>query len=298
MVIINKSHEIKGSLFIFFSAFMYATLPILGKLAFQTGLTPSAILLLRYLFSLLLLSVYIKLIKNKKVLTLSPLVITQGIFFTLGSLFYFYSLKYLAAGIASVIFFTYPVIVACLAVPIYKEKLAPRLICALSLALGGIFLISGIGREIGGISLTGVILVLCGCVCYAFFGLIGQKTVANADPISITATLSLVALIIIAFFSNHDLVFLYHLSWKQVLIGLTMAVANTLLAVLFFLKGVQEIGASRATLISTAEPPLSILLAFIVLGETLTLWQLFGSVLVFGGMILAISPSKAKTVST
>ncbi len=287
MGFIKKSEELKGSLYIFLSASMYATLPILGKLAFKAGLSPSGALLLRYLFSLLLLGLFIKLIKHQRVLTITPLLIAQGIFLTMGSLFYFYSLKYLSAGITTVIFFAYPVMVATLAIPVYKEKISPRIFWALLLALAGIILISNPGNQAGSISAMGVILALAACLSYAVYGLIGQKTVAENDPLSITATLSLVAVIILAAFSNHELVFLYALSWQQALIAMTMAVLNTLLAVLFFLKGVQKIGASRASLISTAEPPICILMAFFVLGETLTMWQIIGSLLVFASMILA-----------
>lgn len=299
MDILRKSEEIQGSFFIFLSAFMYATLPILGKLAFQAGLSPSAALLLRYLFSLFLLATYIGLLKRERVLTLKPLVILQGILLTMGSLFYFYSLKYLSAGITTVIFFLYPVLVACISIPVYKEKLKPRLILALLLAIGGIIMVSGISGKIN-LPYQGVVLALLACLSYSIYGLIGQKTVVKTDPLSMTATLSLVAVILIAGFSNRELVFLLHLSIQQVLIGLIMAVLNTLLAVFFFLKGIKKIGAARAALISTAEPPLCLLMAFLILGETLTPLQLAGSLLVFAGMLLAArsNQSDAETSSS
>lgn len=290
MGIMNKSEDLKGSLFIFLSALMYATMPILGKLAFRVGLTPGGALLLRYLFSFILLTLLIRFIIHERVLTMSPIVIVQGTCLTIGSLLYFYSLKYLTAGIATVIFYIYPVLVACLAIPVYKEKLGYKILGALLLAVAGVFLVSGLGMETQQISSTGVFLALGSCICYSFYSLIGQKTVAQTNPLSITATMSLAAIIILASFSNQDLVFLGALNWQQILVGLAMAIANTLLAIWFFLKGVQKIGASRAALISTVEPPLCILLAFIILGETLTLWQLLGSLLVLAGMILAIKP--------
>lgn len=297
MGIIRKSEDIQGALFIFLSAFMYATMPILGKLAFQAGLSPSAALLLRYMFSLLLLAAYIGFIKHARILSLTPLVIAQGALLTTGSLLYFYSLKYLSAGIATVIFFLYPVLVSCLAVPIYQEKIRPRLIWALLLAIVGIIMVSGIDQDFQGISYPGVTLVLLSCLCYAMYSLIGQKAVAKTDPLAMTATFSLTAVIIITFFANRDLVFMCHLTLNQVLIGLTMAVLNTLLAVLFFLKGLKKIGAARASLISTAEPPLCLLLAFLILNETLTLWQLLGSLLVFTSMILAVKRNEASAIS-
>lgn len=293
MEILRNSEEISGIIFVFLSALMYATMPILGKLAFQAGLSPSAVLLLRYIFSLLLLTLYIGILKREQVLTLQPLVIIQGVLLTMGSLFYFYSLKYLSAGITTVIFFLYPALIASLAVPVYKEKLKPLLILALLLAIGGIILVSGISSQVGGLPYQGVALALLACLSYSIYGLIGQKTVAGTDPLSLTATMSLVAVIVIACFSNRELQFLFHLTPNQIYIGLMMALLNTLLAVLLFLKGVQKIGAARASLVSTVEPPLCLLLAFLILGETLTPLQLIGSLLVFASMLLAVQGNES-----
>ena len=69
---INASKELKGSIFILFSAFMYATLPILVKLAYGAGLGPGSTLLLRYIFSFILLALFIKVVKHDHILSLSP----------------------------------------------------------------------------------------------------------------------------------------------------------------------------------------------------------------------------------
>jgi drug/metabolite transporter (DMT)-like permease len=94
-------------------------------------------------------------------------------------------------------------------------------------------------------------------------------------------------IIVIPFYYS-DLGFIKHLTGQQILITITMAIMNTLMAVLFFLKGLQKIGASRATLISTAEPVFCLLMAFFILGETLTPLELLGSSLVFTSMLLAV----------
>ena len=288
MDLVNRSAAWKGVGFVFLSAFMYASLPILGKMAFQAGLSPTGALFLRFAFSLVLTSFYIRLFKHIKVFQLTVTTIAQGIFLTMGALFYFYSLKYLAASITGVLFFAYPVVVAILAIPVYKEKLKPRLLLALILAVTGIILVSNPGRDMSEISNTGAILALLACFSYACYCLIGQKSVASHDPLSIMASISLIAVVMIGFLSGRDLAFLLHLSWNQVLIGLTLAIVNTILGLWLFLKGIQIIGASRAALVSSAEPPLIILLAFLVLGETLTLLQVLGSLLVFTSMFLSL----------
>ncbi len=285
---INASKELKGSIFILFSAFMYATLPILVKLAYAAGLGPGSTLLLRYIFSFILLALFIKVVKHDHILSLSPPVIAQGIFLTASGLFYFFALNTLSAGLTTVIFFTHPVLVAILSIVIFKERLVPRIFIGLAFALGGVALISGLVGHSPGLSSEGVFFALLACICYSFYSLLGQKTVARSNPLSITATLSLMAIIIIVPVYHSSLGFLFVLTPSQLLITLIMAVFNTLLAVLFFLKGVQNIGAARATLISTAEPVFCVMMAFLILGETLTGVEMIGSVMVFASMMLAV----------
>ena len=286
----NCSQNLLGTAYVLFSALMYATLPILVKLAYSVGLGPGNTLLLRYIFSFILLSGFIKLFSHGRLLSLSPLVIVQGMLILGSGLFYFSALKTLPAGMATVVFFTHPVLVAILSLFVFKEKFAPRLFLGLALALGGIVLISGLLGGEQALSGRGIVWVLLACLCYTFYSLIGQKTLAEYEPLSITATLSLVGVIILIPVYHSELGFIQHLTGQQILVTLAMAVLNTLLAVLFFLKGLQKIGASRASLISTAEPVFCLLLAFIVLRESLTLPELIGSVLVFASMLLAVYP--------
>lgn len=286
---INVSKGQRGSIYILFSAFMYATLPILAKLAYSAGLGPESTLLLRYLFSFILLALLIKFVKHARVLSLNPAVIAQGIFLTVSGLFYFAALNTLPAGLTTVIFFTHPVLVAVLSIFIFKESLAPRIFAGIALALGGIALISGLGGTSSMLSCSGILLALTSCICYSIYSLLGQRTVSTSDPLSLTATLSLLAVIIIISVYHRDLGFISTLTLTQLLITLAMAVFNTLLAILFFLKGVQNIGAARATLISTAEPVFCLIMAFLILGETLTGTEIIGSVMVFASMLLAVS---------
>lgn len=287
----NKSTEYKGLTYTLISAFMYSTLPILVKLAYASGLGPGNTLFLRYVFSFLLLSVLIKTLKLGKTLIISPLIIAQGLFLTIGGLFYFFALESLSAGLTTVIFFIYPVLVAILSLLIYKEPFVPRIFVGLVLAITGIILLTGLKGE-SSLPANGVIFALLSCLCYTLYSLIGHKTVTSSDPLSITATLSLLAILIIGPFYHNELTEITHLTWQQTLITLSMACLNTLMAVLFFLKGVKHIGATRATLISTAEPAFCIILAYIILGETLTTKQFIGTGLVFASMFLAVRSNK------
>ena len=61
--------------------------------------------------------------------------------------------------------------------------------------------------------------------------------------------------------------------------------------------GVQRIGASTAGLLSTAEPLVTVLLAYIVLDESLTGWQLAGGALIVAG-VAALSLERGRVPAT
>lgn len=284
----NCSDNLQGVVFILFSALMYSTLAILGKLAYAHGLGTGTTLLMRYIFSFILLSILIKLVRQGQLLSLSPPVLVQGFFLTGSSVFFFLALKTLSAGVATVILFTHPVLVALLSVWFFKEKLTPQMLVGLVLAMLGISLISGLfGGGPADLAIPGMVCALLACFCYTGYSLLGQKTLAVYEPLSITATISLLAIGILIPIFPGDLLLLPHLNGTQIMITSAMAIMSTLLAILFFLKGVQKIGAAKATLISTAEPMFCLVLAFIILGEKLAPIEIVGSVLIFISMQLA-----------
>lgn len=284
------SGRIIGLIYLLISAALYATMPILSKLMYQTGLTAVSSLLLRYFFSLLILVIYLMLIKRETPFTRSPYAMIQGLTFIAGSLLYFYALIYLPAGLNTSIFYVYPAIVSVLAVIVFRERITWRQILALGLALVGIIIISGqLSNAPYRLSVTGVILSLGASFCYSCYTLLGQKTTATIGTLPLTATLALYGFVVISLVFPHELVSMVpQLTLEQLLLGLAMAVFNTVLAIIFYLKGLSLVGASRAALVSTAEPAFTLLFAFVVLNEVLSPLQGLGVLLVLGSTTLAL----------
>jgi drug/metabolite transporter (DMT)-like permease len=269
-------------------------MPILAKVAYSLGLTPGIILFLRYFFAFIIIASYLIFIEKETIICKSIWVVIQGLFFVLGSLFYFFSLKYIPAGITSIIFFVYPVLVAAFSMIIFKEKPSLHLFLGMLLAILGISLISGVSQGFDNISIRGLLLALVSSLNYTGYVIIGQKNVASVSTLSLTATVSAVGLLVFSIYNYQDLSFIVSLSGLQIIIGLIMGLFNTVLAALFFLKGLRKIGASHAALISSLEPVLTIIAAYLALGEVLDTIELIGSSLVIISMFLAIT-SQGKT---
>ncbi|MGE5398041.1 MAG: DMT family transporter [Chitinophagales bacterium] len=282
------SQNLKGYLYVFTSALMYASLPIFGKYAFSFGLDAASTLWLRFVFSFIVLFGYLIITRRSILASKSPLIMLQGLFLIGSGLFYFNGLKHLSAGLASVVFFTYPVIVALLSRIVLKEKWEFRFLAGLILALLGLVLVTGILGGWGTVSSLGVVLILLGSVCYALFSLIGQLTVENTNPLTLTATFSLIGILVVSSFYGGEIKSLWPFTPNQLAIGLVMALFNTTGSVSFFMKGVEKIGATKASLASIVEPAITVGLGFIFLQERLTSMQLIGGIMVLVSIVIVM----------
>ncbi len=67
-----------------------------------------------------------------------------------------------------------------------------------------------------------------------------------------------------------------------------IAVVSTVVPIAAFFAGLARVGSSRASILSTIEPPITVLLAMAVFGETLGWPQVLGGVLVLSGAVLVV----------
>jgi drug/metabolite transporter (DMT)-like permease len=70
-----------------------------------------------------------------------------------------------------------------------------------------------------------------------------------------------------------------------------LVVANTLLAYLWWNRGIQQVGAGRTAIFSNLVPPFGVLIAGVVLGERLAVPQLLGGVLCLVGVWVCQRPA-------
>jgi len=70
------------------------------------------------------------------------------------------------------------------------------------------------------------------------------------------------------------------------IVGFGTAILCTVIPLFCYQKGLSLLGASRASILSTMEPAITIVLAGLILGETLTSSQLLGGLLIICGVLL------------
>ncbi|MGI6679286.1 MAG: DMT family transporter [Dehalobacterium sp.] len=280
-----------GIIFTLTAAMLFATGPIIIKLAYQVDLTNWELLSLQYLWSVVLLLPLYNLRRGRhldKPMTkkrLGSLALQGSIGAFGGAAFLFTGYRYLDAAVGIVIFYTYPAMVAVGARIFFHEPLQKNhIICLVLTFIGVLFTIDLQGLSPDDISLKGVLLILGSSLCYTFFTLYGQKNLTDSSSLEMTTFTQIFALLT-CLILRPPFFFLQGVSGYAIILGFVMSLFTSVFAYLLLFKGISLIGAGKSAVIGTFQVPFTIILALLVLGEHLKLAQFIGAFLIVGGII-------------
>jgi drug/metabolite transporter (DMT)-like permease len=213
--------------------------------------------------------------------------------------FYFEAISRLDIGVALLIQYVAPVLVALWARFAYHEPVRRRIWAALALSIVGISLLVQLwdGLTLDGL---GVAAALGSAVTFAVYILSAERAVTRRDPVSLVCYGFLLASIFWAIVqplhsfpiervddSVSLLGRLEDLSLPVWLLMAWMVVLGTIIPFALLAASLRHIPASRAAITAMFEPVAATACAYAWLGESLTAWQLVGALVVLGAIILA-----------
>ncbi len=268
-----------GITFIIISAASFGTLAILGRYAYAAGLDTFTLLFLRFTFAALIMAGLL-VVRREGLPRGKPLalLIGMGAMGYVGQSFCFLTAtQYASAGLVALLLYLYPIFVAVLSAIFLKEKLNRLKVVALGLATCGVALIV----DPQGGQWTGILLAIGSAAIYSVYIIVGAGVMKRVSAMSsstvIFASAGLVYGALTAFNGPH---------WPTTTDGWLTIAATVLIATVIpvatFLAGLKRIGPTDASMLSTLEPVVTVLLAALLLQEKLQWVTLLG-----GGLILA-----------
>ena len=288
----NKtSYIVVGYLLAVVQAILYASLSIFGKLLYATGLDSQQVVMLRFLSMTVLLGAFLIVWRRVPLIRMKWATFIQGVFFFITALFYLLAVEHLTAGMTTVIFYMFPAVVAVMNVFVFKEPFSPAVAIALILAFAGLVLVSGMIA--GGVVLDalGIAYGVISCVCFAIYTVLIQKLGRDESPLTATFTIALIGLVASCIVFAPTVPTLLQLDTYQIVVAGLMGLLGTILPVVIYMEAIKRIGGTKAALISISETPFTLMLAFIILGETLTMQQTIGSALIIASVaVVSIEP--------
>ena len=279
-----------GVLYVVLSAAAFGFMPIFAIYAYQGGFTVMTLLALRFLLTAILFFLVIGITKQRwklSVKQLLSLVLMGSVMYAAQSFTYFSAVTFIPASLAALLLYTFPIYVTILAFFVEKEPLSRQTVLAILLSLGGLTMI--LGTSFGQVNLTGVLLALTAAIVYALYILTGNRLVKEIRSLFDTAFICLCASI--TFFtvgaSTGQLQFIIQPQGWWALIGVVMI--STVVSMFTFFKGLDLIGSTKSSILSTVEPFVTVLLSTLLLGEHLTWLQLVGGGTVLAGAMLVVT---------
>ena len=281
----------KGYILGSIAAASYGMNPLFALPLYKAGMDPDSVLFFRYLFAIPLLGIMIKArgrsFKIQRQETF-PLII-MGLLVALSSLTLFLSYNYMAAGIASTLLFVYPIMVALIMAMVFKEKLALQTIVCMLLALGGIGLLYK-SEDGSTLSLIGTLLVFASSLSYAIYIVgINQTSLKNVATLKVTFYVLLFGLSLFVARLLYSGVLNTPDQWYLWANLLALAVFPTAISFLCTTGAIQYIGSTPTAILGALEPVTAIFFGIAVFGESLTVRESFGLVMIIVAVTFVIA---------
>ena len=303
----TSRHALMGVLMVLAAAVTVSSKAILVKLAYAYAspfpVDASTLIALRMAFSapfFIALAIWARASAATPVLTRQDAwaIVILGILGGYGPMLLdFEGLVYVTAGLERIILYVYPTIVVVISALMFKQRIGKRVYFALLASYAGVALV--VGHDVMNVksgstaTILGASLVAASAVAYAAYLIASGRLIPRVGASLFTAYTMLAATLGSSahyLWTSHP-VSMMHLPLQVYLLAMLMAVVATVLPAILLNVGIQRIGSSKAALISTVGPVSTIFLAYLFLGEVITLLQLGGTCLVLIG-VLVISLGK------
>lgn len=287
----SDSDTVKGVLAALLSALALSTMGIMGKMLFRLGVDPMNAVMLRAILAFLTLGLMLRLVRGclpqlqRQDIPLFLLLGLVGIALNYST--FFLSLDLTSVSTAIVLLYTYPFFVVLGAALFLGESLTfPKSIALLFSFIGCILITKAYQPEVLKLNFVGVFLGFVASLTKAVYTLMSKNALAKYDPwTTVFYAFGFGALFLMIFvipMGKADLSlplkgwgFILAIAWLPTLIGYSL-----------FVVALRYLEAGRASLIATLEPVLAMVLAYLILKESLDFAQILGTASILVGIFV------------
>ncbi len=258
-------------------------MPIFARAAYRSGVDPITLLFIRFTIAAFVM-VLIMAVRREPVprgRQLALLAALGGVGYVGQSFCYFTALTMASAGLVSLLLYLYPILVAIASMIFFKERLTQVKAVCLVLALAGAALTIGFG---GGGSAGGIVLGVSAAVIYTAYILVGARVMKKVSALQSSTVVIASAAVVYGILTA-----MRGAWWPQGVEGwaASASVAGvTVIAITGFFAGLERIGPTNASTLSTVEPAVTVSLAAVFLGESFPPLAIAGGVLLLAAVIV------------
>jgi drug/metabolite transporter, DME family len=276
--VVNLSHAGVGFAAIALAAVLWAIAATVASSLFQTGVSPLELAMARAVIAAIGLGIVHQWqprsqLGNWQILAL-------GISLALVTLAYYIAIERLAVAIAVVIQYTAPALIVVWTM--LKNRKAPALSVTIALvaAIAGVALISELPSGDFELDGLGLLMAVLSALCFASYTLLSESVVATYGAVGVMfRAFTISSLFWIAFQFTQgvpDALFTPDHLWGVFFVG----IGGTLIPFSLYCWGIERVQSERGAIAATLEPLAAAIFAWLGLGQTLSVMQILGGMLV------------------
>lgn len=211
-----------------------------------------------------------------------PLLLASGVAMGINWILLFQAYKYTTVSAATLSYYFAPVIVTVVCPFLFREKLTMKQIICFIMSTVGLVLIIGIGDVHGDRNIIGILFGLGAALFYATVILL-NKFIKKVEGIHRTFLQFIAAIITLTPYvlctSGITLGSLNNIGWINLLI---VGLVHTGITYCMYFSSLKELPGQKVAILSYIDPLVAVLISVTVLGETMTMSQVIGGMLILG----------------
>ncbi len=270
-------------LMMIFSMVIFGTLGVFVR---NIPVSSGELALYRAILAALLIAVYLGITKQKipfaNIKKEVSLLLASGVAMGVNWIFLFQAYKYTTVSLATLSYYFAPVIVTVACPFLFKEKLTGKQIICFLMSTAGLVMITGIGKIGSNTDFIGILWGLGAAFFYAVVILL-NKFIKGVEGIHRTFLQFLSAIVIlipyVAVTGGVTLGQLHTVGWINLLI---VGLLHTGITYCLYFSALKELPGQKAAILSYIDPLVAVVISVTVLGESMTVWQAVGGLLILG----------------
>ena len=259
-----------GYILALLSSASFGLIPLFSLPLLHAGMSAEAVLFYRFFFGALLLGGVVLARRDAIAGPLPELarLAVMSAFYMLAALLMIRGFAYLPSGVAATLQFLYPVVVMLIMVLFFHEKLRVSTVCAIMLALIGVFLLGGGMGDNKAVQPLGVLLLLLSALSNSLY-IVGLHVAKPRRMTGLAVTFWVLAFGAVICFGNALVMRSFSLpaDLRELALALLLAAVTAALSNLTLVLAVQRIGSTMSSVLGVMEPPTAVCVGILVFDE-------------------------------
>ena len=259
----------------------------LGLFVRHIGVSSGELALYRAVMAAILIGLYLLITGNKipfqSIKKSVPLLLASGMAMGINWMLLFEAYKYTTVSVATLSYYFAPVIVTLVCPILFKEKMTVKQLICFVMSTLGIVMITGVGDiSASGTNIMGIMFGLGAAMFYATVVLI-NKFIKGVEGLHRTFLQFVAAIIIlvpyVATTSGMNLRMLDSVGWGLLLV---VGIVHTGITYCLYFSSLKDLPGQKVAILSYIDPLVAIVISVTLLGESMTVMQAIGGVLILG----------------